>query len=118
MDWIDIACIVFACVTAIHLGLVKAIEDVAQRELRIANCPKCLSFWSVLAYTIITSRNAITSLAISFLCSYLALWLELFEGYIDSLYMKLYEKIYSDTTDDTATAGTDDGDSAGSVPQL
>lgn len=115
MDWIDIACIVFACVTAIHLGLVKAIEDVAQRELRIVNCPKCLSFWSVFTYTIITSRNAITSLAISFLCSYLALWLELFEGYIDSLYMKLYEKIYPDSANNTTSADTPEDYSAGSV---
>ena len=70
MDYlIDIASIVFVCVTANHLGLVKAIEDVADKELRIVNCPRCLTFWSVLAYTVITSRCAITSLAISFLCS-------------------------------------------------
>ena len=113
--WIDIAAIVFTCVTSIHLGLVKAIEEAAQRELRIVNCPKCFSFWSVLAYTIITSRNAITSLAISFLCSYLALWLELIEGFIDSLYMKLYETIYSDTTDNETSADADNGHSASSL---
>ena len=116
--WIDIACIVFACVTANHLGLVKAIEDVAQRELRIVNCTKCLSFWGVLAYTIITSRNAITSLAISFLCSYLAIWLELFEGFIDTLYTKLYETIYPDTEDDKASADSDNDSSASPVSQL
>ena len=113
--WIDIAAIVFTCVTSIHLGLVKAIEDIAQRELRIVNCPKCFSFWSVLAYTVITSRNAITSLAISFLCSYLALWLELIEGFIDSLYMKLYETIYSDTTDNETSADADNGHPASSL---
>ena len=114
MNWIDIACIVFICVTVNHLGLVKAIEDAAQRELRIVNCPKCFTWWSVLAYTIITSRSTITSLAISFLCSYLALWLELFEGFIDTIYLKVYEKIFT-TTDDTAPADKDGGDSAGSV---
>lgn len=103
IHWIDIAGIVFVCVTANHLGLVKAIEDAAQRELRIINCSKCFSFWSVLAYTAITSRNAIASLAISFLCSYLALWLELFEGYIDTLYLKVYGKIFT-TSDDTAAS--------------
>ena len=117
MNWIDIACIVFVCVTMNHLGLVKAIEEAAHRELRIVNCPKCFTWWSVLAYTIITSRSTITSLAISFLCSYLALWLELFEGFIDTIYLKVYEKIFT-TTDDTAPADPDGGDSAGSVSQL
>ena len=27
MEWSDIACIVFVCVTANHLGLVKAVEE-------------------------------------------------------------------------------------------
>ena len=100
IHWIDIAGIVFACVTANHLGLVRAIEEAAHRELRIVNCLKCFSFWSVLAYTAITSRNAITSLAISFLASYTALWLELLEGFIDFLYLRIYEKIYQSATDD------------------
>ena len=94
MNWIDIAAIVFVCVTMNHLGLVKAIEDVAQRELKVVNCPKCLSCWGVLAYTIITSRKLIPSLAISFLASYAAIWLELFEGYIDTLYQRIYDKIF------------------------
>ena len=118
MDWIDIVGIVFVCVTANHLGLVKAIEDAAHRELRIVNCPKCFSFWSVLAYTVITSRNAITSLAISFLCSYIALWLELLEGFIDTLYMKVYEKITTTDTDDALATDADNGNSASTVPEL
>ena len=94
MNWIDIASIVFVCVTMNHLGLVKAIEDAIDRELRIVNCPKCLSCWGVLAYTVITSCELIPSLAISFLASYIAIWLELFEGFIDKLYTKLYANLY------------------------
>ena len=116
--WIDIACIVFACVTAIHLGLVKAIEEIIDRELKVVNCPRCLSCWSVFAYTIITSHKPIPSLAISFLCSYLAIWLELFEGFIDTLYTKLYETIYPDTEDNKASADSDDDSSASPVSQL
>ena len=97
MNWLDIASLVFVAVTVNHLGLVKAIEDITNRELRIVNCPKCFSFWSVLAYSIITSRDIITSLAVSFLASYVAIWLELFEGIIDFLYNKVYGKIYSTT---------------------
>ena len=113
--WIDIASIVFICVTSIHLGLVKAVEDVTNRELRIVNCPKCFTWWSVLAYTIITSRSVITSLAISFLCSYIALWLELFEGFVDSIYRKVYEKIYPDPDDNEASADTGNGSSESPV---
>lgn len=113
--WIDIAAIVFICVTANHLGLVKAIEDVAQRELRIVNCSKCFSYWSVLAYSIITSQETILSLAISFLASYTAVWLELFEGFIDSIYQKCYEKIYPDSGNDTDSADAVNGHPAGSV---
>ena len=94
MTWMDIASIVFICVTANHLGLVKAIEDTINKELRIVNCPKCMTFWSALAYSVITSRNAITSLAISFFAGYLAIWMELLEGLIDRLYDKIYDKIY------------------------
>jgi len=97
-----IVSVVFICVTANHLGLVKAIEDTINRELRIVNCPKCLTFWSALAYSIMTSRDIIASLAISFLASYAAIWLELTEGIIDTFYNKIYGKIYStaDNADD------------------
>ena len=103
MNWIDIASIVFVCVTMNHLGLIRKIEEI-RGELPILNCPRCSSFWCVLIYTLVTTRHVIPSLAISFLCSYLAIWLELFEGYIDTLYNKLYDKIYptTDTTNDGA----------------
>ena len=116
--WIDIACIVFFCVTVNHLGLVKAIEDTFHRELKVANCQKCLTWWSSIVYSIVTLREPIPSLAISILASYIALWLELFEGFIDSLYTKLYEKIYPDSADDTDSEDPDSGHSAGSVPEL
>ena len=115
MTWIDIAGIVFICVTANHLGLVKAIKAVTERELPIVNCPKCFTFWSVLIYTTFTLHDVVAVLAISFLASYTAIWLELLEGFIDTLYMKLYEKIYSDPADDTTAADADDGHSDGSV---
>lgn len=117
MNWIDIAGIVFVCVTMNHLGLISAIEDVTHRKLWIVDCPKCSTFWSALAYTAITTRDVIPSLAISFLASYVALWLELLEGFVDTLYLKLYGKIYN-TSDDTPAAGTDSGNTAGSMPEL
>ena len=103
MDWIDIASIVFVCVTANHLGLIKAMEKVVEQELPIINCPKCGSFWWSLVYTLYVTHNIITSLTISFLCSYLAIWLELFEGFIDTIYLKFYEKIYNSAADASTT---------------
>ena len=115
MNWIDIVSVVFVCVTANHLGLVKAIEGVFKREIPIANCIKCSTFWAVLAYTIISSRDIFTSLAISFLASYTAIWLELLEGYIDTLYLKLYGKIIATSNNDTSATDSNGGNTAGTV---
>lgn len=114
--WIDIVSIVFVCVTMNHLGLIKAIEEKADCELHILNCPKCSSFWCALVYTSwhVGISDIPLMLAISFLASYSALWLELFEGYIDTLYLRLYDKIRESTADTTAT-DSEQGYSAGSV---
>ena len=112
--WIDIASIVFVCVTMNHLGLVKAIEDVYGTEIPILNCPKCSVFWLVLFYLVVSSRQIIMPLAVSFLASYSAIWFELLEGYIDTLYLKLYGKIY-ETSYDTLASDPNGGHSAGSV---
>ena len=114
--WIDIVSIVFVCVTANHLGLIKAIEEYLDRDFLIISCPKCFSFWSVLTYEVWYAgfSDIPTMLAISFLCAYLAIWLELLEGYIDTLYTKCYEKIYN-TTADTPAADANEDDSASSV---
>lgn len=120
MNWIDIASIVFVCVTANHLGLLKAIQTVTKcHELPIVSCPKCLTFWSVLVYELwsVGFSDIPYILAISFLSSYSAVWLELLEGYIDTLYLKLYDKIYT-TPADTSAADPDESNSAGSVSEL
>ena len=121
--WSDIASLVFISVTANHLGLISAIEELLEKKLPVINCSKCLSCWSVFTFLIVTGHNVITSFAMSLFSSYLAVWLELFEGYIDMLYTKLYtklytdydEKIYSDTSDDTPSAIRDESDSDSSV---
>jgi len=117
MNWIDIASIVFVCVTMNHLGLITAIEKHIGYEFPILDCVKCSSFWLTLLYVGMMSGQLITTLAISFIASYTAIWLELFEGYIDTLYLRLYEKIYA-TSDDTASADTNNGDSESTVSEL
>jgi hypothetical protein len=120
MNWIDIACIVFVCVTVNHLGLVRAIEDVMDREFVIINCPKCLTFWVTMLYCYVNNATygTMVVLAMSFLASYVAIWVELFEGFIDTIYNKIYEKIYPDTADDAVAADADESDPPGSVSEL
>ena len=118
MVWIDIASIVFACVTVNHLGLIGAIENKIDQELPIVDCPKCFTFWSTLAYGLwyVDVLNLPMVFAISSIASYVAIWIELFEGYIDTLYKKLYDKIYP-TTDTTDTDAPSTADPVPRVPE-
>lgn len=129
MSWIDIASIVFACVTANHLGLIEAVTTAIKpghSRWPIISCPKCLTWWTtmILGAIELTTHNKsydvvdfVRLLAVSFLASYIAIWLELLEGYVDTLYMKLYDKIYN-TSNSTPASNTNDGDTTGTVPQL
>ena len=100
MDWMDIAAIVFFCTAVNHLGLIKAIERVIRHRLPVVNCPRCLTFWSMIACgvaeensSLFTLHSSLRLLAISLLCSYLAIWLELLMYAIDTLYNRIYVKI-------------------------
>ncbi len=99
----DIAALLFSSVSAVHLGLVDAVERTVGFRLPIVGCPKCLTFWLTLLYGC-PRFGVAASVAISFLCAYAALWLELGMGYIDTLYNKIYEAIYSNGTSDTVAA--------------
>lgn len=89
--------VVFACVMAIHMGLIDAVLGVLQiRYAPIVTCPKCLAWWSVMAYCLITGQDTIPSVAVSFLCSYIALWYDLLLGYGDMLYEEIYERLYGE----------------------
>ena len=123
MDWIDIAGIVFVCVTMNHLGLISDVEGIVGFRIHILNCPKCASFWFTIVYAVGQMGFSIIPqipivLAVSFLASYSAIWLELFEGYIDTLYLKLYGKITSTDNDNEAATSPDDGNSASTLPKL
>ena len=113
MSLLDIAGIVFACTAANHLGLIGKLEEM-MGELPIVHCPKCFSFWSVLACLIFSGTDVITSLAVSFLCAWSAVWLDLLMGIIDQLYLKIYEQIYPTAY----TADTDTVSSADAMPEL
>lgn len=103
MHWIDVAMILFSCVAANHLGLVHAIEKVTDRELPIVNCPRCFSFWCVLAYMTFALHGMVVSVATSFLCAALAPWVKLLMGFLDKLYDDLYDKIFTTTENEDNT---------------
>lgn len=102
MYWSEAAMIMFSCVAVNHLGLVAAIEDIIRRPLFVINCPKCLTFWSILAYMMlhVGFTDMPKVIAASFLFAYLSLWLQLLLAFTDRLFNKLYDKIHS--TADTA----------------
>ena len=117
MDWLNDLMITFSVVAVNHLGLVAAIERTLKHRLPIVNCPKCMVFWTVLVYGILTGNHSVGTnelvsadhfedilemLAAALLCAWAAIWLELFMGFIDQLYLKLYDAIYP-TTDSTDT---------------
>ena len=118
MEWSDIACIVFICVTANHMGLIEAVEEKAGREILILNCVKCSVFWFVLIYSLISSGDIIVSLAISFLSSYCALWIELFEVFIDTFYLKLYGTVTEKDGGDKTATDPAGGAAESSVPDM
>lgn len=97
MEWRDIAAIVFVCTAVNHLGLIAAIECIIKHPLPVINCPKCLTFWSMMVCgaveensSLLTLHSSLRLLAISLLCSYLAIWLNLLMYAIDTLYNRIY----------------------------
>ena len=116
MDWRDIACIVFACTAVNHLGLIAAVERVIRHKLPVVSCPKCLTFWSMMACgvaeensSLFTLHSSLRLLAVSLLCSYLAVWLELIMYAVDTLYNRIYGTIEDTQEEDTGEGSGEDG---------
>ena len=102
MDWLNDLMITFSVVAANHLGLLAAIERTVKHRLPIVNCPKCMTFWTVLAYGLwdVGTSDLPLTIAVALLAAWAAIWLELAMGFIDQLYLKLYDTIYP-TADST-----------------
>ena len=96
-----------SCVLFIQMGLSGAIQERLKLRSEIMSCPKCASFWSVLAYLLVTGNRILPSVATSFVSSYCALWLSLLYDALAKLYNACYDAI-SETTDTSkdAKAGT------------
>lgn len=100
MDWTTLALILFSATAVNHLGLVAAVEKTVRHRIPVLDCPKCLTFWSVIAYGglsgdgMAANPSALPWLtAAALMCAYLAVWLELIMYAIDTLYNIIYGKI-------------------------
>lgn len=70
MVWIALVVMICA-VTLQHLGLP---DEVARMGMKIARCPKCLSFWSVLVVLLLAGCDIVLAFGLSLLASYASLW--------------------------------------------
>jgi len=111
-------CLMFAFTCANHLGMVSKIEDIFGISLQIINCPKCSTFWSTLIYMIVSTKDVIGAVAMSFFFAYLAIWTELAMCVIDYFYKRIYEKVISDTASDKATPSAGNGTSESTLSKL
>lgn len=118
MDLATTICIMFACVSANHMGLIGKIEEIIHHPIPVLNCPMCATFWGTLIYMVVSTRDIIGSVAISFFFAYLALWLELVMCLVDYYYKKIYEKIVSDSASDETTEGTGNNHSVRTVSDM
>lgn len=98
--------ICLCCVMFVQMGLSDAIRRTLRFLPSVISCPKCLTFWSVLAWTLTHGFRPVEATATSFALSYLSLWLVLVYDAVAGLYNRLYEQI-------TNTAPGDAPDNAG-----
>lgn len=73
-----------------HLGLPEAIARVV---LKVAKCPKCLSFWIALFVLAILGCNIIVAIGLSLIVAYLSFWFGLLLGYLNRKYDELWQRI-------------------------
>ena len=77
-------------VLAQHLGLSEA---VARIILKVAKCPKCLTFWCVLGAEIAMQENLLIAIGLSLMCAYLVSWVGLLLVYLYKLYDRLWQRL-------------------------
>lgn len=86
-----IALITMMCLTlAQHLGLTQAIAEVASK---IADCPRCCSFWGTLLVLILLGCNIFVTLGLSLLMAYLSHWFGFVLLMLNNIYDTIWEKL-------------------------
>lgn len=118
---LEAALIMVSCVLFVQMGLSEAVQDTLHIRVRVASCPKCLSWWICCAYLLVHDYGIVVSVAASFILSYAALWLALAYDALATLYNHAYTQITRDAAE-SADAGpsAEDGPAPGAdaVPQM
>lgn len=73
-----------------HLGLPEAIARVG---LKVAKCPKCLSFWIALLVLVFVGCNAFFAIGLSLIVAYLSFWFGLLLGWLNRKYDELWQRL-------------------------
>lgn len=73
-----------------HLGLPEAIARVV---LKVAKCPKCLSFWIALLVLVLVGCNVFVAIGLSLIAAYLSFWFGLLLGVLNRKYDDLWQKL-------------------------
>ena len=117
----EAALIMVSCVLFVQMGLSEAIQETLHIRIRIASCPKCLTWWICCAYLVLHDYGIVTSVAASFILSYCALWLALAYDALATLYNHAYETITRGTQEPETEAGSDEAGTetgADAVPKM
>ena len=99
-----------SCVLFVQTGLSEAVQHTLRFRFRPLSCPKCLTFWSALAWLLLRRAHPIPALAASFVLADLALWASLLLDGLAVLYNWFYEQVNPKTTG--ASEGAEDDNSA------
>lgn len=73
-----------------HLGLSEAIARVG---LKVAKCPKCLSFWIALLALVFVGCNTFVAMGLSLIVAYLSFWFGLLLGWLNRKYDELWQRL-------------------------
>jgi hypothetical protein len=87
------ALITVSCVLFVQMGLSEAALGLLHIRSRILSCPKCLTFWSTLLWSLLSGHDVLLSIAASFICAYAAMWAALLIDGMTVIYNKCYESI-------------------------
>ena len=89
MIWTALIAMMVACL-AQHLGLPQALADVMTK---VADCPKCFTFWITLIVLLIVGGNILIAIMLAVLMAYASYYWGLVIMWMKKRYDKLWQSI-------------------------
>ena len=89
MIWTALIVMMCAC-AAQHMGLS---ESIARTVLKVAKCPKCMTFWCVLLALLLLRCNPLVAVVLSLIMSYLSYYFSLALLALSRMYEKIWQRI-------------------------